>query len=580
MMRPTLAFLTGLALAGAVCAGEPAPNRSEVDLGMQLERERQLLKQLQERLVKAESRTGDALEGYRRLRLKGGFTPAALDQVPATVVSEGLRVERTSTERDLLYKVTATNVPVIQVFEAVAKTSGLPLELHADAGRARLLGRVFVDMQGVDLPELLEVVAGTQSLGVQVGETSILVAPLTALSHDPMEKHLSRLAVEAHQNALMRSPGSPSAPLAYLGIARYYAGAGYHDAAVQSLQNIVERYPQSEARGAAFLLLGDCYAATQRGDNARGAYYRYIDNYPGASDLTEVLMKIGATWTAEGKWGQAMPVFEAVVREYPKSPQVPYARMRMAECLSQLDQYELAVSHLRAIEGMTQKFTHRDELNLVLAECLVKLKQYGNARVCLRNVVLRSPNAALAEKACYALGDTFLAEGNSLAALEAYEAGRHTFPRGALRTAAPLRLSRVYLQMGLYNQAEKELAFLLEAKSSGGPDFRALVLGLYQYWLDTGQANRVLTHAGGLASLASALFWPTDFELDPEVLRLRALAFQALGQSGPALESAARLSRLAKDDALRGEAFRIIGDCLTLRKEPLRAAMAYGGKTE
>jgi hypothetical protein len=74
--------------------------------------------------------------------------------------------------------------------------------------------------------------------------------------------------------------------------------------------------------------------------------------------------------------------------------------------------------------------------------------------------------------------------------------------------------------------------------------------------------------------------WPYKYDADPQVLLLAAQAAFGSGLVEPALEKATAVAAMAKDDETRAQACRLVGDCRSLMKEPVRAAMAYGGKTE
>jgi hypothetical protein len=74
--------------------------------------------------------------------------------------------------------------------------------------------------------------------------------------------------------------------------------------------------------------------------------------------------------------------------------------------------------------------------------------------------------------------------------------------------------------------------------------------------------------------------WPHQYDADPEVLLLAAQAAFGSGLVEPALKKATSAAALAKDEETLAQACRLIGECHNLMKEPVRAAMAYGGKTE
>ncbi len=202
----------------------------------------------------------------------------------------------------------------------------------------------------------------------------------------------------------------------------------------------------------------------------------------------------------------------------------------------------------------------------------MKLKQFGPARMRLKEVYEKSRDAALAERALYALGDSQLAEGNTVAALEVYRGAVSRFPDGALVPLAPIRMAQAYMQMGLYSRADEVLK-LLPASAPAPAEIQPILISMARYYLQNGQCERVL-------ALMAEPRWPYKYDTDPQVLLLAAQAAFGAGLVEPALEKATAVAAMAKDDDTRAQACRLVGECRILTKEPVRAAMAFGGKTE
>lgn len=562
-----------LTYAGVVCAGPSAEVSESVETALTLERETETLGQIRRQLHSLETRLNNAGDVRTRggLLLKSGDT-AALAAIPSRVVTDTLQMERHLTDTGLVYGIKARNAPVLEIFEAVAKTAGVRLQLHPALGRERLFERVYLDLDREEINGLLEIVAGTQSLGVSLDKNGIFVAPLTAFSERSFKERLGELAVEACQRALGRYPASPEAPSAYLGIARHYRAIGQRESAIEAAERVLERYPKSRACPKAMLLVAGCYEGAGQLETARRVYLRYLDTYPGAADAAMVMMKVGATWMEEEKYAQAIPVFEEVIRTWPDTDDVLLARMRLAECLAAGKQHERAIEQLRFVEKTTRQFTRADELHVMIAGCLARLQRYAAARNYLQKVIRESPRADQAERAYYAMGDVFLAEGQPVAALEAYRGAMREFPDGAGRALAPLRLCRAYVRMGLFVKVEGMLPNLPETVWAS-PEMRPVILALVRYYLDTAQ------HRAALKLIADGR-WPHDQDTEPELLVLRARANLDGGQLERARELAVAATKIARDEALLAEAERIVGDCYRLVDDRVSAAMAYGGKIQ
>lgn len=584
------AFCVAASAKDAEPGGAGASDSSPADVNVQLEMETGRLEQLKQQLRQLEKYVKEGMRRRQDISREGTGAAAreqALANAPASVVSENLRVERAEADSGLIYTVSARNVSLLQVLEAVAKTAGLPLETR-QVPQDRLLNRLWMDLNGVEMSELLRIAAGTQSLDAMADGDGIVIAPMAALTARPVEKRLRELAVEVYQQALLKYPASDEAPAAYLGIARHYAANSFPTAAIQTAQNILDRWHKVSSAGApapgnsvadaansvqsALLLIGNCYEALREYETARRTYYRYTDLFPGAEQTPAVMVKIAETWIREHKTAQAMPVLEEVLRQHPKSASAPFARMRLAECLAEQQHYDQAVAQLEIIEQNYASFPQQDELNLAIADCRMKLKQFAAARVRLREVYEKSSNPALAERAIYTLGDSQLAEGNAVAALEVYRGAVSRFPEGALARLALVRMAQAYLQMGLYARVEGVLKSW-QASRPMPAEMQPVLIALARHYLQNGQYERAL-------ALMAEPRWLYRYDADPQVLLLGARASLGSGLAGPALEKAASAAVLAKDEDTRAQACRLVGECRSRMKEPIRAAMAYGGKTE
>jgi len=548
------------------------------ELADHLNREHEVLEKLASRLNYIESQVSNLIEVRRRgTWLAGEDLHKMLADAPTVITTKNLRLERTLSDNDLIYSISAKNASVLQIFESIAKTSARELNVHTDVSREHLAGRIHLALHGIDILELVEIVAGTQGLEVVVDARSITVGSIRALSDRPMEERLREIAVAAYQRALLRYPGSPEAPAGYLGIGRYHQATGFHTAAIQTAETVLQRYPDSTHTGAAFLMIANSQEMLRRYDAARASYYRYVDSYPAAKGLAAIMIKIGHTLIQEGKHPQAIAIYEEVIRDYPKSKEVPRARLQLATCLFKAKKYEKAIAQLKVVEQsqpnlacLSPAGTAGPQLDFMIVECLTSLKQYARARARLKKIIERSPSLAVAEKAYYSLGDTFLAEDNAVAAIEAYQGAARSFPDGVMQQALSLRLCRAYLKIGLYLTVENRLKTLSPA-TLRLPQVRPILVGLAQYLLESGDYGQAL-------ALLTDPRWPHDADTEPDILILRARGLLAASRLDEALKKASTAARLAKDRDLRSEAFRLIGDCYLLKQEPIAAATAYGGE--
>ncbi len=584
-----LAF--GLILSAAVCAaaegaaastlrnstatddGSQSSIRTPPELAVDLERESHALTRLRERLARIE----EQIEKFRKARRSTSWLSKITSQggpaeTPETYTTDTIRARRIATPEGFRYDVSAKEAPGIRVFEGLSTISGLPLQVHPDVGQRLLQRRIWLELQGSDLSEILEITAGLLSLDMLVDENGIVVGPITALSDQPIDRRLRDMAVEAYQRALLRYPASFQAPWAYMGIARHYEASGFHAPAIQVAQNVLDRYADSAACGDAILLIGQCHEAVGDLAAARGFYHQFIDSYVAAENVPNVLLQIAQTWMREGDHIQAKAVLEEVIRGWPSSTAVMPARLRLAECLVRQNRYDRAMTQLQLAESSPSESQTPGEVDFMMAECLMKLGRYAEARSRLSRVVRTAEASALAEKGYYALGDCLLAEKNPVEALEAYRGAMLAFPQGALKISAPLRICRAYLQMELYREVEQTLKQATHAAWEH-PGMRDVLIALARHFLETGDHQKVM------ALTSDPRRW-MDSDGGAEVVILQAGALLSARMPEQALEKARSAARLTSDETLKAEAYLLIGKCKARMKEPVSAAMAFGGKVE
>ena len=566
MRRLPLLILIGVLSVHSAVAQKPEGQRDASELAMELQQEMEALEQLQGRLGRIEEQVE---EFEKRQRLRRSLQAAAEEEErPAYVKTKTLEMRRVPAADEPLFNIHSDDATLEEVLSALRSLSGLAIAFHADIGNEYLHKRIWMDLQEVELSEALEILAGLQSLGVVIDENGAVIAPVTALSSKPVDKLLREMAMDAYQRALVRYPGSPDAPAAYLGIARYYRACGFLPAAIEAAENVIKRYDTSPACAQAVLFIGDCHESNGDYKAAREAYRRYMDAYPAAEDLGEVALKIGRTLMSEEIYSLAVPLLEDVIRGCGETDVVIRARLKLAECLLNEGRYDEAMAELSAAERQGKEYKGA-EISFMIAECLLRLNKPGLARVRLKDVVEMAESDLLAERAYYMLGDAFHKEGKVLDALEAYRGAAARFPGGVLRDTAPLRFCRVYLDMGLYGEVEQVLAGLPSDKQV--PEMAPVVIALMENRLGDIRCET-------LEAILRDSRWQIDVETDPKSLLIiaRALLHERIYEE--ARDRAERAAVLAADERARAEACKIAGECRRRLDEIERAAMALGGE--
>jgi tetratricopeptide (TPR) repeat protein len=563
--------IAAVAVAAAPNVDAPElPERVMVEKALELERGREALDQLKTQLETLEQSNAKILRARNRGGLLDPETAAlAMEGIPDEVETETMRLKRFATEKGLAYDVSAQNVPVRQVLESISKTAGIGLQLHPDVSNDHLRARIWLNQTQVDIHSLVEVVAGTQGLGCVLDKDGMLVAPPTALTNKSVQMRLREQAVEAYEKALLRYPAGTEAPNAYLGLARYYVNSGQETMGLQNARRVIERYPDSKACPGALLLVASCHERAKRYPDARRIYQRYLERFAALERAPGVMLRMAETWIIEGHLDQAMPVLEDVIRAYPTRNEGLMARMKLAECLAAQGQDVQAVSQLTLVEKSGKTVGDPAKLRLLLAQCLVRLKQYVKARNRLLYAIHNAKSRDLAEEAYYAMGDVFLAEGKSVAALEAYGAAMQRFPDGPNHHLAPLRICNALLEMGLFIRVQARLEGLPDDLWAAR-EIRPIILTMAGYYLQNREPRRAL-------ALILDERLPFDPDTDPELLLLRARAHLQSESPRRAKAYAVNALRLTDDDALETQASILVGRCEQVMDNGVLAARAYAG---
>ena len=239
------------------------------------------------------------------------------------------------------------------------------------------------------------------------GRAASLLYVLTGIA---VEDKDWRAALATARRLVTDYPASDAAPDALERVGAGAAAASVWPVALESTKLLRERYPQHPLADAAWLRLAEAQIATGRAADARPALEQFITTSPSGPEATRVWLTLARAREATGDRAGA------------------------------LDAYAHGPSDTTA-PGWTP-----DAL-LGHARLLVQDKNWEAARPILQRV-LKSPEAATAAEAAYALGETYTGEGDALGAVDYYLSAAYIAPdttagrRGLLNAARAFTAAR------------------------------------------------------------------------------------------------------------------------------------------
>jgi TolA-binding protein len=338
----------------------------------------------------------------------------------------------------------------------------------------------------------------------------------------------------------------------------------FYPVARRTLERFVAQYPNDARMPRAVLMLGKARLALNDPQSALEAFTRAAAVRSTPADQLEVKFWQAETLFRLKRFSEARSLYDEVVRTDAASPLAADALYGFAWSELELKRPEPAVTALRDFLTTWPEHASAPAATLQLARALVELKRLGEAQPLLASFATKYPSSKLVPDAQYLMGWTKINSGD---------------PRGGL---ADLRA----FVAANPNHAQVPAARRLIAQALGTHGDRADQLAAYKEVME--QSQPTPSDLEQAIQIANRLSRPKDADAAwrrlksqyPEhaVTRRVALDFANAAFKQKSYKDAAALAQTAAqsdDDAVRAEAWLIVGESELKLKRPPQAAKAF-----
>ena len=181
-----------------------------------------------------------------------------------------------------------------------------------------------------------------------------------------------------------------------------------------------------------------------------------------------------------GNTVQALPYLKKAIKSERRKTQKARLWFVMAQSLSSLERYKEAYSAYRHV--INQNPPYEVEFNARIAQTEVLAAMGGNSRSTARKMIGRLKRMAISDKnkdyldqVYYAIGNIYLAQADTMNAIDAYEKGNEKATRsGTEKGVLLLTLGNIYWQKERYNDAQRCYGEAIGLLDKDRPDYEEL----------------------------------------------------------------------------------------------------------
>jgi len=335
------------------------------------------------------------------------------------------------------------------------------------------------------------------------------------------------------------------------------------------LERLVEKFPQDQRAGDATLLLGKVRLAQGQLEPALQAFRQAqaFSPVPGRPD--EARFWEGETLFRMKRYQDARAVYDRILTDNPTSPSAPDAVYGLAWVNLELKRREQAVTEFRRLVSSYPDSANVPSATFYLGRTLLEIKRADEAVGVLRGFVTRYPDNRLLPDARYTLGQALIASGQTDEGTAELRAFAKAYPAHELAPAAQRNVVDTLLRQGKKNELAEEYKSLL-AQSP------ATAEGLYDAGVVASKIGRPKDADVAWARLRKEF---PDHPLSGRVsLEMAQSAF-----ARNAFKEASTLARAASrspEDAIRGEAFVLLGESELKQRRHAAAISAFKSATD
>src|SRR6266852_454357 len=283
----------------------------------------------------------------------------------------------------------------------------------------------------------------------------------------------------------------------------------------------------------------------------------------------ERLWTVGDRAFQDGLYGVSRRMLERLVERYPTDGRIPDATLLLGKVRLSQGQHDAALQAFRQAQTFSPPAGRPDEARFWEGETLFRMKRFPEARAIYDRILAESPNSPSAPDARYTLGQALIAGGQSDDGVAELRAFAKAYPNHDLAAGARRNVVDTLVRQGKKSELAEEYKTLV-AQSP------ATAESLYDAGLVAGKLGRPRDADTAWARLRK------DFPDHPLTGRVSLeMAQSAFAKNS--FKDASTLARAASrspEDAVRGEAFVLLGESELKQRRPAAAITAFKSAAE
>jgi TolA-binding protein len=339
---------------------------------------------------------------------------------------------------------------------------------------------------------------------------------------------------------------------------------GLYGVSRRMLERLIERHPTDGRIPEATLLLGKVRLAQGQHEAALGAFRQAQGFSPPPGRPDEARFWEGETLFRMKRYQEARAIYDRILTDNPASPAAPDAVYGLAWVNLELKRREQAVTEFRRLLSSYPEHASAPSSTFYLARTLLELKRGDEAVGLLRGFVARYADHRLLPDARYALGQALIASGHPDEGVAELRAFASAYPGLELTASARRSVVDTLVRQGKKTELAEEYKVLV-AQSP------ATAQSLYDAGLVAGKLGRAREADAAWARLRKEF---PEHPLSGRVsLEMAQSAFAK--NSFKDASALARAASRSPEDAVRGEAFVLLGESELKQRRPAAAISAF-----
>lgn len=487
--------------------------------------------------------------------------------------NENLIISReTSKYGATLFTVNANLVPLNEILNILAITSGRRLIIDDDIDKKEIYSIVSVFLEHTPLADIIDIILAAKGLESILSEDIIFATIPGKLNVISPFDFYQEKAIQAYQRAMIKYPEYKDIARAYFELGNFYFTSGFPTIALQEYKIISEKYPDHTLAKTAMIYSGKCYEILGDMENAKQIYLNYARKYPNDPKTDDAYLIVGNLFRKQKKYNKAIEIYNFIIGEFPKEITAKRAHIQMGYAYIESEEYALALKTFEEFKAKNLGSKYRHEIEFQIGNCNYLAGNYNDAIEILGEFILYEQENDLLDDAYYKLADCFFKMEDYVTSSYIYHSTLSEYPDSN------------FAPYGYYSYGNSlRLTNMLESAK------KALRKGLDKY-PDSIYANKMKFEIGlcyfedESYNLAFDVFKNINSEKDPANLHI----YQANIYSGiclsrknlhkEAIENYYKAFNDKITEKERNWVFRLIGDSYTELGNFAKATMAYQGE--